>query len=359
MSQEEREAAAADTALYAAAARRRRRRGRRLHAGAARAAARAAVEPRRRGEEEAAERLCELTATYDESGGTWAFTIGGTAVSPLDARAVLSPCKAPSVVKPLGGGGGGAARAFSEVKSSGCCAARSTRAPPPDDEGLQRRRRPRRRCSAIGLTSRLELFDRLHAVAAAAGGAAPTRASCGALGAAGGVGRGLAGDVARHAAPHHDARRPPRVDRPGADGTGTGNDLSEGTVYRMLHALEALYPAALVKEGAMRWRVVPRGAGYHHLLDALTSLGRGEIEPSVEPHKTAGRRRLAAAVGRWSRCGGGSAPAQPAVDKAAAEAMKVADHRRCGAADSNGNKAPRRAPLAPAGASGHAGHRGW
>ena len=66
-----------------------------------------------------------------------------------------------------------------------------------------------------------------------------------------------------------------------SDGSGTGNDLSEGTVLRLLYALEALYPSVLVKEGALRWRVVPRGAGYHHLLTALEKLGRAEVQPGT------------------------------------------------------------------------------
>lgn len=32
-----------------------------------------------------------------------------------------------------------------------------------------------------------------------------------------------------------------------ADGTGTGRDMSEGVLYRIMHALEALYPATLIK----------------------------------------------------------------------------------------------------------------
>ena len=66
-----------------------------------------------------------------------------------------------------------------------------------------------------------------------------------------------------------------------ADGSRSGNDLSEGTILRLMYAIEALYPSVLVKEGALRWRVVPRGAGYHHLLKCLENLGRKEV--SVQP----------------------------------------------------------------------------
>ena len=90
------------------------------------------------------------------------------------------------------------------------------------------------------------------------------------------------------------------------DGTGTGNDLSEGTVLRLLYALEALYPAALVKEGAMRWRVVPRGAGYHHMLGALEKLGRGEIAPQVEPKAEPRLRAATASPQAVAHRGGGA-----------------------------------------------------
>ena len=95
MSQEEREAAAADTALYDAAAKK-------AAAAWKNGFKRALPVPppglqwslgAERGEEEAAERLCELTATYDESGGTWAFTIGGTARGRRARRAGTPPCR--------------------------------------------------------------------------------------------------------------------------------------------------------------------------------------------------------------------------------------------------------------------------
>ena len=47
-----------------------------------------------------------------------------------------------------------------------------------------------------------------------------------------------------------------------ADGSGSARDMSEGVLLRLFHALEMLYPTALAKEGALRWRVRARGAFY-------------------------------------------------------------------------------------------------
>jgi len=62
-----------------------------------------------------------------------------------------------------------------------------------------------------------------------------------------------------------------------ADGSGSPRDMSEGVLLRLFHALECLYPTALLKEGALKWRVRSRGAGYHHLLVSLEWLGRGAV----------------------------------------------------------------------------------
>ena len=40
-----------------------------------------------------------------------------------------------------------------------------------------------------------------------------------------------------------------------ADGSGSPRDMSEGVLLRLFHALECLYPTALLKEGALKWRV--------------------------------------------------------------------------------------------------------
>ena len=55
-----------------------------------------------------------------------------------------------------------------------------------------------------------------------------------------------------------------------ADGSGSARDMSEGVLLRLFHALEMLYPTALAKEGALRWRVRARGAGYPPLTLALS-----------------------------------------------------------------------------------------
>ena len=64
-----------------------------------------------------------------------------------------------------------------------------------------------------------------------------------------------------------------------SDGTGAARDMTEGVLLRLFHALEMLYPTALRKEGAFKFRVRPRGAAYHHMLLALERLGRGDCKP--------------------------------------------------------------------------------
>jgi 3-methyladenine DNA glycosylase/8-oxoguanine DNA glycosylase/superfamily II DNA or RNA helicase len=62
----------------------------------------------------------------------------------------------------------------------------------------------------------------------------------------------------------------------GSDGTGAPRDMVEGVLVRVFHGLEMLYPQAIRKEGAFKFRIRPRGAAYYHLLASLERLGRGE-----------------------------------------------------------------------------------
>jgi 3-methyladenine DNA glycosylase/8-oxoguanine DNA glycosylase/superfamily II DNA or RNA helicase len=83
------------------------------------------------------------------------------------------------------------------------------------------------------------------------------------------------------------------------DGTGTPRDMTEGVVLRLLHALEALYPTVLKKEGPFKFLVRPRGAAFYHLLIALEMLGRGQVpgDPSRNAKQqkpvTTGQKRQA------------------------------------------------------------------
>ena len=131
----------------------------------------------------------------------------------------------------------------------------------------------------LGLSSRLELFEELHAIATnARRGGADEGAVWGGwaeLAASGVLRSGVWRDVLLKITTRdldHVAIGPVA-----ADGSGTGNDLSEGTILRLMYAMEALYPAVLFKDGALRWRVVPRGASYHHMLTCLERLGRAEV----------------------------------------------------------------------------------
>jgi hypothetical protein len=59
-----------------------------------------------------------------------------------------------------------------------------------------------------------------------------------------------------------------------ADGT-CKRDMTEGCILRIYYVLESLYPTVLIKNGALKWRVRQRGAGYHHMLGCLELLSRG------------------------------------------------------------------------------------
>ena len=275
MGEREREAAAADAALYQAA----------LKAAAAHWAGgvrRALPLPPRglqwslgaaAGEEEAAEADTTLTAEYDEGRRAWSFTIGGVQVRPLDARAALSPCSAPSEVAPLHEGSSmhalicRALYAHPHEKHEG-------NTPWAAADGGERV------AAALGLRRGLELFERLHGAAVASRAAGAREGfvyEWAGLAARGAVSASVWRDAllaitTREA--EHVVLGPINT-----DGSGSGRDMSEGVLYRILHALEALYPSALVKEGPLKWRVVPRGAAYHHLITQLEGLGRSVVSP--------------------------------------------------------------------------------
>ncbi|KAK3270096.1 hypothetical protein CYMTET_21493 [Cymbomonas tetramitiformis] len=54
--------------------------------------------------------------------------------------------------------------------------------------------------------------------------------------------------------------------------------LTEGTLVRLLLALESLYPTALEHVGELRWRVRASGAAYVHLMRCLSLLARGSYD---------------------------------------------------------------------------------
>jgi 3-methyladenine DNA glycosylase/8-oxoguanine DNA glycosylase len=243
------------------------------------------------GDEDAAERSCYLTATLeDEEQGKcprWRFAIAGTAVAPLDARAVLSSCYLPTTIKALTPAAA-EARAPNDAHDPNIAMrlalllrrafyAHSKPADVADDDFEADGGKAA--MVQLGLSSRLELFEELHAIATnARRGGADEGAVWGGwaeLAASGVLRSGVWRDVLLKITTRdldHVVIGPVA-----ADGSGTGNDLSEGTILRLMYAMEALYPAVMFKDGALRWRVVPRGASYHHMLTCLERLGRAEV----------------------------------------------------------------------------------
>ena len=67
-----------------------------------------------------------------------------------------------------------------------------------------------------------------------------------------------------------------------SDGSGAPRDMTEGVLVRIFHALECLYPMALRKDGAFKFRVRPLGASYYHLLCMLERLGVGLLPPGLD-----------------------------------------------------------------------------
>ena len=217
------------------------------------------------------ESSCKLTATLDEKKGIWTFTIAGKVVAPLDARNVICSCSRPSTIKSLAS----STRLNSLLMRAFYAHSKSTDA----DNGNFDADGGKAGMEELGLSKRLELFEQLHSMAINAR--------------RGGVDEGsvwggwteLAASGMLHSSVWRDVllkittrdMEHAIVGPVAVDGSGTGNDLSEGTVLRLFYALEALYPSVLIKEGALRWRVFPRGASYHHLLMSLEMLGRNEV----------------------------------------------------------------------------------
>lgn len=230
-----------------------------------------------RGSEEAAEAEVSLAADLDAKTGKWSFSIAGKPVLPLDARAVLSPCSEPSEVVPLVEGSQRqllirrALYSFPHERTEG-------------NEPWAKADGGELVATQLGLVNELHLFERLHAMAVASRSAGAREGlvyEWSALAASGAITCGTWRDAllaitTRDA--DHITLGPVR-----ADGSGTGRDMTEGVLYRILHVLESLYPATLLKESALKWRLIPRGAAYHHLLQMLEQLGRGSVLQSRSP----------------------------------------------------------------------------
>ena len=210
------------------------------------------------GHEEATESAVVCTATLQagKTGGGWVFSIGGKSVKPFDARAVISPCAldtanhTPTPIEP----------------SSELAQVLRTALYVTD---------PRSGALTSG-SAVLAALEKLHALASAAraDGAREGHVfdwlplAC--------AGRVVARTwrdalLVLKTRDHDHVALGPVL----ADGTGSIRDMSEGVLIRLYHALEFLYPTVLIKEGALRWRVRPRGAGYHHMIHTLELIGRG------------------------------------------------------------------------------------
>ena len=222
------------------------------------------------GQEEEAEKSVELSAIHEKGSG-WAFKIGGVGVQAFDARAVITPCSLtaanhdPLALDSSSQHAGWLRAAFYVKDAFGAL---------PSGDGV------------------MNVLDKLHAhatitrrkgahegqvydwVPLALGGGVLARTWRDAL------------LVLKTRDADHIVLGPVL-----ADGSGSIRDMSEGVLIRLYYALEMLYPTALIKEGALRWRVRPRGAGYHHMLDCLERLGRstgpllsaGTPRPHVAP----------------------------------------------------------------------------
>ena len=301
------------------------------------------------GREEEAERAVKLTASFKSVGG-WSFSIGGKAVLPFDARAVVSPCTldtANHTPMPLNEsrsaalrtalyvhgaeglpppGGAPALAALSELHSFAADARRHGAREGQVYSGHSRRWRRRAlrqdgsartaygrwpipgRCERLPLAPTTfliwQVYDWLPLAAAGAVTARTWRDMLLAL-------------KTREA--EHVTLGPVH-----ADGSGSARDMSEGVILRLFYALEMLYPTALAKEGALRWRVRPRGAGYYHMLHCLDQLGRGAVPPppAAPPPLATAPAALGAADLRSPTCAGGAKGTEASPHTATAAAGK-------------------------------------
>ena len=89
-----------------------------------------------------------------------------------------------------------------------------------------------------------------------------------------------------------------RIARDGSSPGDAANSMHEGTMFRLLSALEVLYPAALERSGPLRWRVCPAGAAYVHLMQTLAELARESTDNLIcaDPSSTAADANPPAAV---------------------------------------------------------------
>ena len=234
------------------------------------------------GHEEEAEKAVKLSAVLDEDSGKWTFGIGGVAVEAFDARPVIVPCSLDltnHTPKALAKGSERRrllctalyVQAEQDGDRNGNGGAEGDRidesAAMEDGPSIVAGEAPPRPPHGDAV---LQTLERLHALAVEA------RYE--------GVSEGLvydwlplasAGGV--HARTWRDALLTIKtrdaehvvLGPVQSDGNGTSHDMSEGVLLRLFHGLECLYPTALIKEAALRWRVRPRGAGYHHLLVCL------------------------------------------------------------------------------------------
>ena len=64
------------------------------------------------------------------------------------------------------------------------------------------------------------------------------------------------------------------VNRFGGSAKQAVRPMSEGTVLRIVYALEALYPSVFVRVSCLKWSLIPSGAAFVHCLNCLDCLAR-------------------------------------------------------------------------------------
>lgn len=114
-----------------------------------------------------------------------------------------------------------------------------------------------------------------------------------------------------------------------SDGTGAPRDMTEGVLVRIFHALECLYPMVLRKEGAMKFRLRPKGASHHHLLCMLERLGRGEVDQMPLPLAT-----ISLQAGHQTKCKSKRAQLYEREQMKDTEPVRKRPRRRAAAASS-------------------------